>query len=195
MTYVTKGEYQSTDEGYLIGYKLVSASYRSFHNRSFTYTQGKVAGHRPDEVRRRGLFGGSSHYSGDQLHHCCTQKELERNYTNYIDPHDGARLVRLLIHPNDLIRRGVCYRAYVDLISPVMRQWGVFEPDGPLAPDLPPVTELEKKKLNAGLPVDQVISVIMEAKPEPAIGTRIGVTLKAPRYNLGDFPSDPYILP
>ena len=171
MTYITKGEYQTTDDGYLIGYKLIRANCHSQYDPKFKYTQGKVAGHRPDEFCTwfccKGPFKHTVKGKADQIHHCCTQKELERNWADhYMNAETGARIARLLIHPDDMIKRGVAYRAYVDMISPIMFQWGVFGPEGSIAPDLPPVTELAKKKLNAGLSVDEVISVVMTPAPE-----------------------------
>lgn len=193
MTYITNGEYASNDDGYLIGYKLIRPNYLSFHASNFLYTQGKVVGHRPGEVS--GRFPFTRHYTADQLHHCCTQNELEQNWSSYIyERNEGARLVRLLIHPDDLIKHGVTYRAYVDMISPVMFQWGVFSLDGSIAPELPPVTELAKKKLNAGLTADEVISVVMTPAPELVEAQKSVPSVLHPYYNTAHFPSNPYFV-
>lgn len=107
MSYATNGKYQFWGD-YLVGYKCISLGARSLHDHKFKYREGHWA-------VAKGVSSVGGIYHAAELH----------EVANYFDSNGigMGRVVRLLIRPDDLISRGRATRAFVQAISPVLREW------------------------------------------------------------------------
>lgn len=170
MTYTTSGNYTLTDEGLLVGYKLIRADLRSNADENFYYKGGEVA-------EARSLYPTSEtwvnsllpwrqgHWKKDivatdetnAIYHCCTKDELEG--MSYVYLRGGPqRMVKLIIHPDDLISDGRARRAYVEAISPPFRVWGQYLSELPApATTLEAYAEKKAAELKAGVAVEEIV--------------------------------------